>query len=347
VKKTFLPVIVFPLLIFCAFASPGLGGPKGVRPETPTPSGRYHPAMVFDAATGTTVLFGGMTFSGEYLRDTWIWNGSLWQKANGDGPSARFGHAVTYDSRRKRVVLFGGQAEPGPDGQSHVLGDTWEWNGKYWSQEATSGPAPRMGHQLVYDSRRGKVILFGGTDLLNKINVGDTWEWDGHRWIRASSTGPAARFYHLMSYDAARGKVVLFGGNVAEGQLTLEKVTVGRRGDTWEWDGGQWQQISSRGPSARDHHAMTFDGARKETILFGGFDGGYLADTWAWNGRRWRQVAAAGPPARGGKPGLAYDSWRKRVVLFGGGIGGGSAAEPKAFDDTWEWNGLRWVQRSL
>ena len=68
---------------------------------------------------------------------------------------------------------------------------------------------------------------------------------------------------------------------------------------------------------------MTYDTKRGRVIVFGGFDGAYLSDTWAWDGKSWTRVAASGPPARGGKPGLAFDGHRRRVVLFGGGIGGG------------------------
>jgi galactose oxidase-like protein len=334
---------LLPLIIDLTFTS--VPGKSILAPPNPTsPSARFNPAMTYDSVRGKIVLFGGMEFGGRHLGDTWEWDGARWIKVSETGPPPRSGHAMTFDKRAGKVVLFGGGSGSGHGGGGPAqMRDTWEWDGKVWTLATAPGPAGRSGPQLVYDSRRRKVILFGGIDVALKRNFADTWEWDGRLWTQVSSSGPAARFYHVMAYDEARGKVVLFGGNVAEGQLSLEKFAAGRRGDTWEWDGKKWIQVNASGPSPRDHHSMTYDAARKKAILFGGFDGNYLADTWEWDGKTWTQLAASGPPARGGKPGLAFDRVRRKLVLFGGGIGGGTAAKPEAFNDTWEWNGKEWT----
>ena len=41
---------------------------------TSSPSGRYIPAAAYDPATTQVVLFGGN--NGNYLNDTWAWNGT-------------------------------------------------------------------------------------------------------------------------------------------------------------------------------------------------------------------------------------------------------------------------------
>jgi hypothetical protein len=76
-----------------------------------------------------------------------------------------------------------------------------------------------------------------------------------------------------MSYDAARRAVVLFGGTTGT-----------ESGETWEWDGVAWTLRSSLGVSPRVDHALAYDSARGETVLFGGFDksGSRRGDTWAW-----------------------------------------------------------------
>jgi hypothetical protein len=53
--------------------------------------------------------------------------------------------------------------------------------------------------------------------------------------------------------------------------------------DTWEWNGVGWTQRSAPGPSGRTNHAMAYDSARGETVLFGGngFSTGSFGDTWA------------------------------------------------------------------
>ena len=155
-------------------------------------------------------------------------------------------------------------------------------------------------------------------------------------WMNRTAAAPSARYNAPMAYDSGRGRVVLFGGFDGNGPLN----------DTWEWDGQSWTQIATalpNTPTARDFHAMAYDAARARVILFGGFDGaGPLNDTWEWDGRAWtRVVAASSPPARF-QHALAYDSARSRVVLFGGAADTG----PSGLEDTWEFDGSEWSQRS-
>ncbi|MBI3651572.1 MAG: hypothetical protein HY231_11200 [Acidobacteria bacterium] len=278
------------------------------------------------------LLFGGMDQDGNFLGDTWEWDGNGWREASQTGPAPRSGQAMTFDAHRRRVILFGGENENG------ALADTWEWDGNGWQQiAAVAAPPPRSSHQIIYDAARRQVLMFGGLDYRAGRTYGDTWLYDGRAWTPVKVAGPAPRFHHVMVYDAARSRLVLFGGNLAEPPLNFDKFKAGSRGDTWEWNGKGWTQISATGPARRDHHAMAYDAARRKTILFGGFsEGKYLGDTWEWEGKIWRQMAASGPEARGGKPGMAYDVARRRIMLFGGGAPGA------AMGDLWEWNGKQW-----
>jgi len=155
-------------------------------------------------------------------------------------PSARWGHGFAYDSARERMVLFGGQ-----DASGAFVGDTWEWDGSRgtWTLRATTGPAGRYGHAMVYDSARRKIVLFGGFNLgvFGCCFLGDTWEWDGDAgtWTQRANTGPSPRYAQLI-YDSARRTTVLFGG------VTRNVITYTALDDTWEWDGvaGTWTQRS-------------------------------------------------------------------------------------------------------
>jgi hypothetical protein len=44
----------------------------------------------------------------------------------------------------------------------------------------SSGPRPRAGHSMAYDTTRNRTVLFGGT--VGDALVNDTWEWDGQSW---------------------------------------------------------------------------------------------------------------------------------------------------------------------
>lgn len=187
---------------------------------------------------------------------------------------------------------------------------------------------------MVCDSRKQKIVLFGGFDQANGQPLGDTWEWDGTKWSQVSSSGPAPRINHLLAYDSNRGKIVLFGGN----QSVSPPPEPGLLGDTWEWDGKQWTKVADAGPPKRDHHGMSYDRARGRVVLFGGWNGKFFGDTWEWDGKQWAEVSAPGPSARGGVPSLAYDTNRKKTVLFGGWDATGPVS------DIWEWDGKHWAQ---
>lgn len=64
-------------------------------------------------------------------------------------------------------------------------------------------------------------------------------------------------------------------------------------------------------------------------------------DTFPAESLSWHQLSPDSSPAGRFDHGIAYDSARDRVVIFGG-IGGW---ETPYFDDTWEWDGLSWVER--
>src|SRR5215204_90202 len=99
-----------------------------------------------------------------------------------------------------------------------------------------------------------------------------------------------------------------------------------------------WTQKQDIGASSRAGHAMAYDAARKQTVLFGGSrSSSLLGDTWAWADDLWTQVADTGPTARDGCA-MSYDASRQRVMLFGGHSGG------TQFGDTWQWDGEDWTQ---
>src|SRR5262245_22395743 len=87
-----------------------------------------------------------------------------------------------------------------------------------WILRATTGPSPRYGTAMAYDSARGVSVLFGGYTGTQTLD--DTWEWDGNSWTFRTNSGPSASWGHAMVYDSARAVTVLFA-----------------EGETWEWDG--------------------------------------------------------------------------------------------------------------
>jgi hypothetical protein len=93
-------------------------------------------------------------------------------------------------------------------------------------------------------------------------------------------------------------------------------------------------------PSERRDVGIAYDFARREVLLFGGYDGGvYFGDTWAWDGAGWTEQAPARSPPGRTTMGTAYDAAGREVVLFGG------AATVPSLRDTWTWDGDTWTRR--
>jgi hypothetical protein len=84
------------------------------------PSARYLHSMVYDAARGVTVLFGGQLANGTLSSETWEWDGVAWTQRMISGPSARSSHAMAYDASLGTTVLFGGIAN------DIINAETWE-----------------------------------------------------------------------------------------------------------------------------------------------------------------------------------------------------------------------------
>jgi hypothetical protein len=272
------------------------------------PSARRDPAMAYDAATGTVVLFGGNLSiyegSGSVpIGDTWTWNGTTWTKhAPAVHPSARSLAAMAYDAATGTVVLFGGL---GTNGDS--LGDTWTWNGTTWTQQhpATSPPAGDE-YSMAYDAANGTMVLFGS------YNPVETWTWNGTTWTeQAPATSPSCWCFGSMAYDAATSTVVLFAGDASP-----------IVGETWTWNGATWtEQAPATSPAARGSGYMAYDAATGTVVLFGGLKAGagcLLSGTLAWDGTTWTKLAPARNPGARSDGAMVYDAATGNVVLFGG-----------------------------
>ncbi len=149
-------------------------------------------------------------------------------------------------------------------------------------------------------------------------------------WVPRPTLVPPPLVFARMANDAQRERVVMFGGDMGPAQS----------GETFEWDGTDWQLVAPAGPGApspRHLHAMSYDSARGVVVLTGGIEAGLiLDDTWEWDGFTW-QLRAAGPAGAGGPRhwhAQAYDESRGVTVLYGG-----FPSTP----ETWEWDGNVWT----
>jgi hypothetical protein len=304
----------------------------------PSPTARERFAFAYDAASARTLLFGGNDGNAD-LGDTWTWDGAQWTQIGGQPgsePGPRHQASMAYDAARGRVQLVGGSIvslgafpQPAPGAS-----DLWEWDGAAWHLllPASFQPPARSGYVIARDATRQETVMFGGD---GSVLANETWIWNGVDWAqRFPLNRPLACRGHTLTYDPVRQQILLFGGNTTN--------------QTWTWDGATWTLRSpAASPPARLWHAAVFDRRQQRVVMFGGY--GYsaqnaLADTWEWDGNNWLQRApATNPPPRVG-PLLVYDAARDRAVLTGGQQ---TTIDSPVLQDTWEWNGIDWLQRTL
>lgn len=198
----------------------------------------------------------------------------------------------------------------------------------------THSPGPRVQAAIAYDTRRNRLVLFGGVvawKAADTVYDSSTWEWDGSDWHKIETViAPPARYQHAMAYDETRGTVILYGGHNQHGTLA----------DLWEWDGEKWTQLCPVcNPAHRFSHKMFYDTSREAVIVYGGYnkEKGF-GEAWMWNGSAWSNLYfSTNAPGFFFSP-LVYDRQRQRAVGF---------ASTPGWGGTWIWEGERWFQPDL
>ncbi len=286
-------------------------------------------------------------------------------------PAGRLFHSLLYFPPQQQVVMYGGNT-------GTPSAEFWSWNGTKWSRIEATGPGPRIEPVLAFDSKRSRMLLFGGLDG-NFTGARDLWAWNGQSWTQLSTNGPVLQ--HVRGgYDPDRDRFVVLGGPTS---ITL--------GETWEWDGAAWQRVSTAvpGPLALPTN-LTYSPLRHTLLAvavdFSANTGGTRpAQAWEWNGSAWSVVPGSPPaieppglllgataagdlvlfdladssspirwngqqwnvltvsgtsPARRAGSSGAWDATRQRYVFFGGQSVNGNTY----FKDTWEFNGATWTR---
>jgi len=314
----------------------------------PSPPARFSASMAYDAAARSIVLFGGQASAsagGQYLGDTWLWDGHHWTQAHpAVSPPPRMAASMAYDAGTRTVVLFGGEGNVSPDGIG-PFSDTWTWDGTTWSRRhpSTSPAARRSAPMASYPPGDG-VLLFGG-DIgagMAPNFVSELWLWKGGNWSLLHPTqSPSISTTAEMVYDDATGSVLLY-------------CVIGQEAEMWSWSGSSWvRQHPSLMPTLRDSGALAYDPASKTVVLYGGEnlmqDPPYLWDTWNWDGLTWSERSTHVHPPAVAWASMAYDGVTHQLLLFGGFGTGGSASQgqkPLPLDptSTWLWDGSTWTR---
>lgn len=191
------------------------------------PPGRCFATMVYDPATGNTLLFGGRDSLQNPKNDFWMWNGSTWTQLTPSSlPPARYWAAGGFDPIYHELVVFSGASA------TATLDDAWVWNGTAWTKLATPSPPSRVQAQMAWDAARQRLVMFGGGKN-GGISLEDVWEFNAadHTWTY-QPVGSLTRTGHALvpAFDQ-RGGVIMVNGS-GDGVYRAELMHLTRIGDT-------------------------------------------------------------------------------------------------------------------
>lgn len=309
------------------------------------PQSRQDASIVYDAADGYVLLFGGAAASTGLFRDTWKFSGGVWHKivsASSPAPSGRWDPSMVYDRADGYVVLFGGDSCYG----SCPLSDTWTFQGGHWTnitKTAGTPPTAREGAGMTFDTATGTVVAFGGYRGCYSVCswaagwFNDTWTFSNGKWTRDPALGPAPRGEPAMAYDRASGGVIMYGGFAGHGKI---------RHDTWLLSGGNWTRLSPVAhPNLKDPSMVGLQKGGEVLLLgvenasIGGPSHGSRFATWAFVHGNWTALAPFEIHWARDNPGIVYDRSTRNILLFGGENSACSDFGPcwmiPVFNDTW------------
>jgi hypothetical protein len=266
------------------------------------------PPMVYDSASNTLIVFGGViqTPCCTSLNDTWVLANanatgappSEWLQLSPTGPlpPARIADSAVYDQRHHRMIIFGG-GQPGCGTFCTLFDDVWvlsNANGvggtPTWTQLAPATPnglpAPRAGQGAIYDPSSNRMTIFaGGNNGTGDMN--DVWVLTNAnglagqpKWIPLSPAGPlpAPREGAVTTYDSTSNVMTVFGGCCPF------------VGDLWVLSDANglgspaWKEVSPKGaaPGTVATYSYGYDQATDSLLLFGGQTSAGVFSDYVW-----------------------------------------------------------------
>jgi hypothetical protein len=311
-------------------------------------------AFAYDPISERCLLYSGA--AGQF-QGSFSWDGGTWtQLPSTNQPGLRGAAGMALDPTRQQLVLFGGSA---------TATDTWTWNGTSWTQvPTTSSPGPCQTQHLTASDQGVVLVSTSGS------NKGDIWQLSGTSWSRAGYAAPEPPSLPSTPfvYDPVRsvlvgwnnGTTMLFDrrwqevhattspGNRNKPQFAWSSIdqrailfgglTATTWGDTWAWNGSDWQALQPQHSPSPRYGAMMVEDPAGGVMLFGGTDlQNWFGDQWHWDGTDWQSVTPPNmPPARAHMQ-AGYSPTQAVAVMFAG-----YTTSATYFDETWLWNGTTW-----
>lgn len=245
----------------------------------------------------------------------------------GPAPEARRNGVAIYDPVGRRIVIFGGISASGH------LNDAWAFDlpTLSWSPLETRGtpPAPRLGHDAVYDPQGRQMVVWAGQNDQRFFN--DTWGLDltSLSWTELSpGSRPQARYGSASIFDPLERRLVTFAGFTDINRRFQDT-------QAFDLDTSSWEDLTPAGdkPEIRCLLTAAFDPAGRRMVIYGGQRSGPLADIWAFDlgARSWTSLTPAEGP-EGRFFASSFLDAQGRFHVFGGQTSRGDVSETWMFD---------------
>lgn len=327
-------------LLVAALASSSSGSPHFEGLFSATPTGPDSIALNWDPAQVDQSPAGQIT----YL----IYQATQSGAQNNDRPSYTMkdtSYQVTgLTSNTRYYFVLRAKDRNGQVDSNHVERSAVTF-GRWVKKTPATAPPPRVAHGMAYDSKSGKVIVFGGRNQKNG-EMNDTWIYNtaDNTWIQrlpATPVLPSPRSVRNLAY--VDGRVIVVGGITSINPTILDH-------ETWIYNVGNNTWTSSSTPADLSGYGISpnfvYDSANKVVVLFGGREAtvdGHVTgtgETWEFDVTRetWTQIFPTTSPSPRKHHAMVYDSLNRKVILFGGEILTGKSNETWTYDassNTW------------
>ena len=175
------------------------------------PRSRCGHSLAYDEETRRVVLFGGVGNFDRSLDDTWVFDGSSWQRMDGPHPFARRYAAFAYDPDLRGCVLHGGSLD---DRGVQQFGDAWLFRGQRWARLPSGFETdPRDDHGLGYHWASRSMVMLDSLRSSRGLLVGTSEGW---RSAHCEPLHPRHQCSPL-AWDTMLNGLVLHGGEVRHG----------------------------------------------------------------------------------------------------------------------------------
>lgn len=244
---------------------------------TAPPSPRFTSAVIADGARDRMIIVGGN--AGAASEDVFALSlaSRSWSRLAA-GPSARYDAMAATDGTKAWV--FGGFA----DGLK-PLNDLWQLDLETdrWSPLPSNGTSPAPTTNGGFGYSNGSLYLTGGHDEKGLTPRSYVYDLAKESWSSLEPAGTADAHAHFAyATDKECGELILYGGDRNDQNDVSETAELQMRQPSTS----RFSVLpSSVSPPRRRHSAIAVDGASRQIVMFGGWQGSrnILADTWIYD----------------------------------------------------------------